>query len=88
MIRRGVSDPTPKVPPQIIGAKSKETKVTNLITIIMWVNMSGMGTTIAINTTPKTTMEAEMIGLGLIFLHIIWNLAIGKFGAICYVSRI
>uniref|UniRef100_M1DY23 Integrase core domain containing protein n=1 Tax=Solanum tuberosum TaxID=4113 RepID=M1DY23_SOLTU len=66
----GDSEPTPKVPTRIIGAKGKETKVGTIETTIVTTNTIG------------TTMATETIGLVLMFLLQIGNLAIGKLGSI------
>ena len=47
MMKRGVSNTTPKVPIRIIGAKVKEIKVKTMVNINERVNMSKKGTTIA-----------------------------------------
>ena len=56
MIRRGVSDQTPKAPIRRIDAKNKEIKVETMVTTIERVNMFEMGTTTAITISTEVTM--------------------------------
>jgi len=88
MIRWEFSEPTPKVPTQIIGAKVKETKVGTMVTTIERVNMSGMVTTTATTTTTGITMATKTRELGLMFHLQIGNLVIGKLEVVCHGLRI
>ena len=60
MIRRGVSDRTPKAPIRRIRAKVKETKVRTMVIITVRVIMSEMETTIATTTSTGVAMVTEM----------------------------
>ena len=73
MIRRGVSDQTPKAPIRIIGATIKEAKVRTMVTTIKRVNMLGMGTTTTIINSTRINIVTRIIELG----HIL-PLKIGK----------
>ena len=56
MIRRGVSDQTPKDPIRRIGAKVKETKVGTMVPTTERVNMSDVGTITTTLTLTKITL--------------------------------